>query len=502
LNILMVYPQYPDTFWSFKHALRFIRKKAAFPPLGLLTVAAMLPPEWNKKVVDMNVKTLTDKDLKWADYLFISAMVVQKKSVKEVVARAKALGLKIVAGGPLFTSEPEIFDDIDYLVLNEAEITLAPFLSDLASGKAKHIYSTTEHPPITQTPIPLWSLINVKKYSSLSLQYSRGCPFNCEFCDIVFLDGRIPRTKNREQVIAELDAIYNAGWRGSLFIVDDNFIGNKNKLKSDTLMALIRWQEQKKYPYSLFTEVSINIVDDDELMYLMSQAGFNRLFIGIETPHEASLSECNKNQNISRDLTASVKLLHNHGFEVMAGFIVGFDSDPESIFKTQIEFIQKSGIVTAMVGLLNAPKGTRLYQRLKGENRLLKEEFTGDNMDYSLNFKPKMNPKSLISGYKNILNTIYAPKQYYERIKNLLNDFKPKAKTSRPTVRWSDVLGFINCVWFVGIWENGSRHFWKLFASTLFTRPRSFHRFVTLAVYGYHFRKVISKSAAPDSTLI
>jgi radical SAM superfamily enzyme YgiQ (UPF0313 family) len=495
LNILMVYPQYPDTFWSFKHALRFIRKKAAFPPLGLLTVAAMLPREWNKKVVDMNITSLTDKDLKWADYLFISGMVVQKKSVMEVVARAKAIGLKIVAGGPLFTSEPEEFGDIDHLVLNEAEITLAPFLSDLASGQAKHIYSTTEHPDITQTPVPLWSLIDLKKYNSMSLQYSRGCPFNCEFCDIVFLDGRIPRTKNREQVIAELDALYNAGWRSSLFIVDDNFIGNKNKLKSDTLMAIIRWQEGKKYPYSLFTEASINIVDDEELMYLMTQAGFNRLFIGIETPNEASLSECNKNQNISRDLTASVKLLHNHGFEVMAGFIVGFDNDPESIFKTQIEFIQKSGIVTAMVGLLNAPKGTRLYQRLKGENRLLKENFTGDNMDYSLNFTPKMNRKSLISGYKNVLHTIYNPKYYYERIKNLLKEYKPKAKTGRPSFRWSQLVGLINCVWFVGIGEKGRKHFWRMFISTLFTRPRSFPMFVTLAAYGYHFRKVISKSA-------
>ncbi len=500
MKILMVYPQYPDTFWSFKHALRFILKKAAFPPLGLLTVAAMLPKEWEKKLIDLNVSSLTDKQLKWADYVFISAMVVQRASAKEVIQRAKKLNVKTVAGGPLFTTEPEQFDEVDHLVLNEAEITLPLFLSDLMKGKAKHVYNTNEHPQITNTPLPLWSLIHMKKYSSMSLQYSRGCPFNCEFCDITVLDGRIPRTKNTGQIIAELDSIHRAGWRGSLFIVDDNFIGNKNKLKQQILPALIEWQKKKRYPFTLFTEVSINLVDDEELMNQMAKAGFSRVFIGIETPNEASLSECNKNQNISRDLVASVKTIHNHGLEVMAGFIVGFDNDPASIFKTQINFIQKSGIVTAMVGLLNAPKGTRLYQRLKGENRLLKEDFSGDNMDYSLNFVPKMNRDSLINGYKNVLNTIYAPKQYYARIKTLIKEYKPKTRIGIPHIHWrrtmslfNNMCGLINSMWFLGIREKGRRYYWKLFASTLVTRPRAFPMFVTLSVYGYHFRKVIGK---------
>jgi radical SAM superfamily enzyme YgiQ (UPF0313 family) len=500
LKILMIYPQYPDTFWSFKHALRFILKKAAFPPLGLLTVAAMLPKEWEKKLVDLNVTSLTDKQLKWADYVFISAMVVQRASAKEVIQRARKLNLKTVAGGPLFTTEPEHFEEVDHLVLNEAEITLPIFLKDLANGNPQHIYSTNEHPPITNTPLPLWSLINMKKYSSMSLQYSRGCPFNCEFCDITVLDGRVPRTKNTEQIIAELNSIHRAGWRGSLFIVDDNFIGNKNKLKQQILPALIAWQRTKRYPFTLFTEVSINLVDDEELMNQMTKAGFSRVFIGIETPNEASLSECNKNQNISRDLVASVKNIHNHGMEVMAGFIVGFDNDPASIFKTQINFIQKSGIVTAMVGLLNAPKGTRLYQRLKGENRLLKEDFSGDNMDYSLNFVPKMNRDSLINGYKNVLNTIYAPKQYYARIKTLMKEYKPKTRIGLPHIHWrrtaslfNSMCGLVNSMWFLGIREKGRRYYWRLFASTLVTRPRSFPMFVTLSVYGYHFRKVIGK---------
>jgi radical SAM superfamily enzyme YgiQ (UPF0313 family) len=497
LKILMVYPHYPDTFWSFKHALKFIHKKAAFPPLGILTVAAMLPVEWEKKLVDINVNSLTDKDILWADYVFISAMAIQRESATEVIQRVKKLGVKIVAGGPLFTTEPDQFQEVDHLVLNEAEITLPIFLSDLASGKPQHMYRSDDHPTITRTPIPLWSLIKMKNYVSMNLQYSRGCPFNCEFCDITFLDGRIPRTKDQEQVVAEMEAIYQRGWRGSVFIVDDNFIGNKNKLKAETLPAIIAWQQKRKYPFTLFTEASINLVDDEELMQLMTKASFTRVFIGIETPNEASLNECSKNQNTSRDLVAAVKNIHNHGLEVMAGFIVGFDSDPASIFKTQINFIQKSGIVTAMVGLLNAPKGTRLYQRLKKENRLLKEDFTGDNMDSSLNFRPKMNRESLLSGYKHVLNTIYAPKQYYARIKTLLVEYKPKAKSGLSQIRFNwkgQFAGFLNSIWFLGIVDKGRRYYWRLFASTLVKRPRSFPMFVTLAVYGYHFRKVVSKA--------
>jgi radical SAM superfamily enzyme YgiQ (UPF0313 family) len=453
----------------------------------------MLPQEWEKKLVDLNIRPLTDQEIKWADYVFISGMAIQKTSAIEVIQRVKKLGVKMVAGGPLFTTEPEQFADIDHLVLNEAEITLPLFLQDFSQGKAKHIYSAEEHPEITSTPVPMWSLIKMSKYSSMSLQYSRGCPFNCEFCDITFLDGRVPRTKSKAQIIAELEAIYQNGWRGPVFIVDDNFIGNKNKLKEQTLPALIDWQKKRRHPFNLFTETSINIVDDEELMKMMTSAGFSRVFIGIETPNEASLTECNKNQNISRDLVAAVRKIHNHGLEVMAGFIVGFDNDPVTIFKTQINFIQKSGVVTAMVGLLNAPKGTRLYQRLKGENRLLKEDFSGDNMDFSLNFVPKMNRETLINGYRHVLNTIYAPKEYYARVLTLLKEYKPQHKVGLSQRHPRQLLGLLNSVWFLGIREKGRRYYWKLFALTLLRRPRSFPMFVTLSVYGYHFRKVVNK---------
>ncbi len=491
MKILLVYPQYPDTFWSFKHALKFIAKKASFPPLGLLTVAAMLPAGWEKKLVNMNATSLTDEDIGWADYVFISAMIVQQDSAREVIARCNKLDTKLVAGGPLFTTGYEAFDGVDHFVLGEAEVTLPPFLADLSQGCARHIYTSGERPDITKTPIPLWSLIDKKKYSSMSIQYSRGCPFNCEFCDIIMLNGNKPRTKDKEQMLEELDVLYRQGWRGGLFIVDDNFIGNKRKLKSEILPAIISWMRARKYPFALSTESSINLADDEELMRLMADAGFTTIFIGIETPNEESLVECSKSQNQNRDMVASVKKIQNNGLEVQGGFIVGFDSDPLSIFKSQINFIEKSGIVTAMVGLLNAPPGTRLHQRLKKENRLLRD-FDGDNTGGSLNFIPKMNYETLINGYKHILSTIYSRKDFYERIKTFLREYRPR-KERRGKLQLYHIRAFISSAWVLGVKEKGRRHYWRLIISTLLKYPRTFPLLIGLTVYGYHFQKVMEK---------
>jgi len=491
MKILLVYPQYPDTFWSFKHALKFAAKKAAFPPLGILTVATMLPVDWEKRLVDMNIERLTDTDIRWADYVFISAMAVQRQSAGEVITRCRQLGTKMVAGGPLFTMEPQAqeFEDVDHLVLGEGEVTVPRFLDDLAKGKAEHIYETSEKPELSRTPVPMWSLINMKHYSSMSLQYSRGCPFNCEFCDIVLLNGHLPRTKGRSQILAELDALYAGGWRGGVFIVDDNFIGNKKKLKTETLPAIIEWRHGKRYPFALSTEASINLADDEELMNLMVDAGFNTVFVGIETPNEASLMECNKFQNQNRDLVASVKKIQNYGMEVQGGFIVGFDSDPLSIFRNQINFIQKSGIVTAMVGLLNAPPGTRLYQRLKQENRLVKV-FSGDNTDCSLNFVPRMKYETLINGYRSILETIYSPVHYYERVRTFLAEYRPRRRFSGK-LQFYHIRAFVQSIWYLGLMGPGRRYYWKLILSTLLKSPKKFPISISLAVYGYHFRKVV-----------
>ncbi len=495
MRILLVYPSYPDTFWSFRHALRFISKKACFPPLGLLTVAAMLPTAWEKKVVDMNVTALRDEDIRWADYVFVSAMVVQNRSAEEVVARCNRLGTKVVAGGPLFTMAEERLPGVSHFVLGEAEVTLPLFLKDLADGCAKPVYECGERPDLDETPLPLWSLIDIRHYATMNIQYSRGCPFDCEFCDIAFLNGHQPRTKSSQQLNRELDALYALGWHGSVFIVDDNFIGNKKKLKAEILPTIAAWSKDKGFPFSFYTEASINLADDEELMDLMAAAGFNRVFIGIETPNEDSLSECNKSQNRGRDLADSVRKIQNHGFEVQGGFIVGFDSDPLSIFRSQINFIEKTGIVTAMVGLLNAPRGTRLYQRLKKENRLV-SDMTGDNTDCSLNFVPKMNRETLIDGYKHILSTIYAPKQYYPRITTFLKQYHPPKLRFGKAFKFYHIAAFFRTVWVLGIMDKGRAHFWQLFLNTTFRRPRLLPISFNLAVFGLHFRKVAEKVIA------
>ena len=448
----------------------------------------MLPTEWEKKLVDMNVNPLNDEFIAWADYVFISAMIVQRDSVKEVIARCKKLDTKVVAGGPLFTTGYEEFEGVDHFVLNEAEITLPLFLEDLERGCAQHIYTSNERPDISKIPIPMWSLINMKEYSTINIQYSRGCPFDCEFCDIIILNGHKPRTKDKDQILRELEAVYSQRWREGVLIVDDNFIGNKRKLKEATLPTIIEWMEKKKYPFAFSAQVSINLADDEELMRQMIQAGFNQVFIGIETPNEYSLVECNKYHNQNRDLVASVKKIQNYGFMVHGGFIVGFDSDPLSIFTNQISFIQKSGIVTAMVGLLNAPPGTRLYHRLKRESRLL-GNLSGDQMN-SINFIPNMNYETLINGYKRILNTIYSPKQYYERIKIFLKEYAPQRKKRGFHIQLYHIKAFIKAMWILGVNERGRRYYWRFFISTLLRYPRSFPLSISLAVYGFHFRKI------------
>jgi radical SAM superfamily enzyme YgiQ (UPF0313 family) len=380
-------------------------------------------------------------------------------------------------------------------VLNEAESTLALFLEDLSKGCAKHSYTSRERPDISKTPVPQWPLVNMNKYATMSIQYSRGCPFDCEFCDIIVLNGNRPRTKTKGQLLSELEALYNRSWRETVFLVDDNFIGNKRKLKEEILPAMIKWQKDRKSPFWFMTETSINLADDEELMKLMVTAGFDTVFIGIETPNEESLAECNKNQNMNRDLIASIKKIQNHGMQVQGGFILGFDNDPDSIFKSQLNFIQESGIVTAMVGLLNAPRGTRLYQRLKRENRLVGDSYSGDNTDGSLNFVPKMGKEKLINGYTHILTTIYSSKQYYDRVKIFLKEYKPRRTKRVSQLNLWHIRALIRSMWVLGALDRDRWHYWRFFVSTLLKNPRSFPISMTLAVNGFHFRKILRKYA-------
>lgn len=494
MKILLVYPEYPNTFWSFKYALRFVSKKAGSQPLGLLTVAAMLPSPWEKRLVDMNVERLKDSDLEWADLVFISAMSIQRQSARKVIERCRGAGVRIVAGGPLFTSEWDDFPDVDHLVLDEAEVTLAPFLNDLQAGEAGHLYRSDTKADLTKTPIPLWDVVNLKNYASMNVQYSRGCPFDCEFCNITVLYGRVPRTKSKEQTISELEGLYRAGWRGSVFFVDDNFIGNKVKLKREILPAIIEWMDRKGHPFAFNTEASVNLADDPDLMQLMVRAGFDTVFIGIETTNETSLVECNKFQNRRRDLATSVKTIQQSGLQVQGGFIVGFDNDPASIFERTIKFIQETGIVTAMVGLLNAPRGTKLYERMRSEGRLL-HDISGDNLDLSMNFVPRMNKEVLISGYRRLIGTIYSPKPYYDRMKRFLKEYRPHQKKGA-AISFSNLKVFLRSVLLIGVVGKERLQYWRLFFWSLFTRPRLLPLTITLAIYGFHFRRVAYNIAA------
>jgi len=486
MNILLVYPQYPDTYWSFKHALKFISKKASNIPLGLITVAPLLPESWNKKLIDLNVSRLQDKDIIWADYVFISAMSVQMESVKLIIGRCVELKKKIVAGGPLFTEEFEQFSEIDHLVLNEAEITLPLFLEDLKNGRPQRVYRTDKFADITRSPLPDYSLLKYGSYATAGIQYSRGCPYDCEFCDITALFGRHVRTKTSAQIVAELDQLIQIGWRGSVFFVDDNFIGHKKKLKNDLLPAIIGWMEKHKNPFSFITEASIDLSDDKDLMNMMVKAGFVKVFVGIETPEESCLMECNKLNNKNRDLIDCVNTIQHFGMEVCAGFIVGFDNDPPNIFQRQIDFIQKSGIITAMVGLLNAPRLSKLYRRLEDEGRIT-EKFTGDNTDYSINFDPVMGREELLKGYQKIIQSIYSCKAYYSRVLLFLKQYDPPFKQPFSLNRF---MALLKSIVYLGVFTKSGIYFWKIIFWSIFNKPKAFPLAVTYSIYGYHFRRV------------
>ena len=486
MNVLLVYPKFPDTFWSFKHALRFIRKKAAFPPLGLLTTASLLPKDWSRRLVDMNVGDLSDADLSWANLVFIGGMTIQRESARQVIARCNAMGVKVVGGGPLFTCEPDEFKTVAHLVLDEAELTLPRFLADLEKGTPERTYRASEFCDIRTTPVPQWDLIEMKKYASMCLQFSRGCPFHCDFCNVTILFGRKPRMKTPEQMIHELETLQVAGWRGNVFFVDDNFIGNKNYLKTKLLPELIRWRKGKK-GFVFYTETSINLADDPELMEMMVKAGFDTVFVGIESPDEESLTECRKNQNKNRDLLQSVKGIQRAGLQVMGGFIVGFDNDTQSTFHRQVEFIQKSGIVTAMVGMLQAPPGTRLFERLSKENRVL-GALSGDNVDGTTNIIPRMGLPKLVEGYRALMEQLYSPECYYQRVRTFLKEFKtPEVRVPMDFHRF---FAFFRSSVRLGIGGKERYQYWKLVLWTLTRRPKLLPLAITLAIHGYHFRRV------------
>ena len=488
MKVLLVNPEFPDTYWSFRHALPFEGKRCAFPPLGLLTVSALLPASWERRLVDLNIEKLRTSDIEWADMVMATAMLVQEDSLRDVVRRAKDRGKRVVIGGPYITTTIHDLPEADHIFLGEAETTLPQFIEDLARGEAKRSYEAPERPPLSETPLADFALANMKQYSAMSVQYSRGCPFSCEFCDIIEIYGRVPRTKSNQQMLVEFQALYDLGWRGTLFVVDDNFIGNKKNVRL-LLPEIAKWQKERDYPFSLLTEASLNLADDEALLASMREAGFHRVFIGIETPVQESLHEAQKPQNRG-DLLGSVKKIQSYGMEVMAGFIVGFDNDPLDVFERQIDFIRKSAIPLAMVGLLNALPDTQLWRRLEREGRLLGNDATGNNTVCSLNFKTIMDPALLIQGYQRIMQTIYSPREYYERalvsMKRTATEF-----TERPHYNaLNAAASFTRILVRLGVFDRERKEFWRFFTKTLLKHRNRFAESMRLAAMGYHFRKL------------
>lgn len=493
MKALLVYPEWPDTYWSFKHALPFEGKRSAYPPLGLMTIAPLLPAHWQKRLVDTNVRKLTDADIHWADVVLLSGMLVQKKPMLQILDRCRQRGIKTIVGGPITSSVEDMHRYADHVVIGEAEELMAGVAVEVEAGVAKPVYRAMALPSLQKTPLPDISLVNPRYYSGMAIQYSRGCPFNCEFCDIIEIYGRVPRTKTPEQVIAELDLLYDTHWRGSVFIVDDNFIGNKRKVK-ELLPVLAEWSGRRDHPFTFFTEASVNLADDATLLQLMKDAGFTRVFLGIETPVEDSLKEAQKMQNTRRSLLDSVRRIQHYGMEVMAGFIVGFDNDPEDIFDKQVKFIEESAIPLAMVGLLQAVPGTQLYRRLMKEGRILHEGF-GDNMDFRLNFVPKMNAERLVEGYRSILERIYGAEAYYQRVRRFLADYRPARRQER---QFSDYLAFCRSIVKQGIVSRDRGPYWKFLLDAATRYRDRFDVAMTLAVMGYHFQTLTRIACSPE----
>ena len=504
-NALFVYPKFPPSYWGFKYALDFIGKKSSMPPLGLLTIAGMFPDNYNLKVVDMNVDTLTDEHLEWADVTLTSTMIVQKESLYDVVERCNRADVPIIVGGPHPTSyydniKEECNGTVNHFLFGEVEEIFEDFMTDFESGAAKEVYKETKKPDITKTPPPRYDLIDINAYGSLALQFSRGCPFNCEFCDITKLFGRVPRTKSNEQMLTEFDLLYKLGWKGSMFVVDDNFIGNKRDAMR-LLPAVKEWQEERGFPFSLYTEASVNLVEIPEMLDAMSIAGFNMVFLGIETPNEEALITTSKGQNTSKEEDAGSYLLHairkiqHKGMEVTGGFIIGLDGDTE--FDSHINFIQEAGIPMAMAGLLTALKETDLWHRLKQEDRLLLES-SGNNTDMSLNFVPEMPRDQLIQEYRRVISTLYDPtlKNYFDRCYTMLKHM-PYTTHNVRSIQKDEVRAFFLSIKRQIFSKQGYQYI-KFIAKVLKNHRRMFPEAIRLAVMGYHLEKITRHTVAVE----
>lgn len=495
LNVLLLYPRFPQTFWSFDRFVELADLKATIPPLGIITVAALLPQEWNLRFVDRNVSCDTDDDWEWCDLVIVSAMMVQKPDFHNVIRKAVRLGKKVAVGGPYPTSLPDEASSTGahYLVLDEGEITLPLFIEAIEQGQEQGVFRALDKPDVTLSPIPRFDLLQRDKYFMMAVQFSRGCPFNCEFCDIITLYGRKPRTKEPEQLLAELQTIYDLGWRGPLVIVDDNFIGNQRNVKR-LLRSLIIWMQQHRYPFSFWTEASVNLAEDDELLDLMSQAGFNAVFLGIETPDQDSLKVTQKYQNTRHPLVEACHKINQAGLMINAGFILGFDGEKSGAGQRIQDFVEATSIPQAMLGILQAIPNTALWNRLEQEQRLIKgtggEEFGDQNT--LMNFTPTRPIEEVAKEYLETLWNLYDPQNYLKRCFEHCLQIKANPRLGLLTAfPAGKTLQLVKRVFLRQGWDRPElrSQFWQQFWALLKANPRCLHLYLGLCAAGEHFRE-------------
>jgi len=499
MKALLLYPEFSALgFWNYKAVCRLVGAKYPASPLGMITLAALLPVEWELRLLDLNTATLDDADIDWADLVFIGGMLPQQPRFLRLIERVHSRGKKVVAGGPDPTSQPEVYRSADYLVLGEAECSLPPFLADLARGARGGSYVSAEKPDVTKTPVPRFDLLELKNYLMIGVQFSRGCPFNCEFCDIIELYGRTPRTKTPQQIVTELDTLYRLGHRGHVDFVDDNFIGHKVKAK-EILRAVKDWSHDHGHPFFFSTEASINLADDDELLGLMQDLDFRYVFVGIESADNAVLRSMHKQPNLQRNIVEDLHRIYRHGIVVNGGFILGFDGETSDSARKLLEVIERGRIVMPMIGLLFALPNTQLTRRLREEHRLLedtgrlsaaRESTEVDQTTSGLNFIPQRPGAEILGDFLHVLKAAYSARNYFDRCLSLSQTlrihyrFKP---VWRQRVRYG--TAFLHIVVKLGLRPSTAYYFWRNLLAVLFTRVSALETVVNLMAMYLHFSR-------------
>ena len=483
MHALLVYPRFPVTYWGFQYSLGVIGKRASLPPLGLISVAALLPPTWQLRLIDLNLGELRDEQLEWADVVLTGGLLIQAGSMGEVIARAKRAGCVVAVGGAAPTASPELFPGADVVFQGEVEGRIDELLRALRGSRSVRtvIAAPSRFPDLSTVPVPRFDLLSLADYASMSVQYSRGCPYDCEFCDIIEIFGRKARVKSPSQVLAELDGLCRLGYRGTVFFVDDNFIGNRRAVKR--LLPILRdWQDQRNRPFEFYTEASVDLAADEALLREMVQAGFSSVFVGVETPSVTAIAEAHKLQNLRVDLSEAIDRITGAGIEVMGGFIVGFDSDTPEIFELQRAFLARQAIPFAMVGILTALPGTRLWRRLQGEGRLRRLS-SGDPFSRP-NFVPTMNESELLRGYGELMSWLYSPREYYRRCEACLQRLARAPRTRATTP--GELRNLLRAIWHVGLWSPRRRSFWRLLGKAVGGGRGKVRQAIVHAVQGEH----------------